>query len=104
MCGDAVYKMDYWEVLAFHRAMDAEATLAVKRVSPGEALRFGIVEVDRAGRVVGFEEKPTEPASNLAFMGIWVFSRDVLLGALRGVGLGGRGFDLVADVLDVLGE
>src|SRR5437763_15297493 len=79
LSGDHVYKQDYNAMLAFHEERKAEATVAVLQVPMEEAHRFGTLVTAPDGRVVGFEEKPPEPHSNLISMGIYVFDRDVLL-------------------------
>jgi glucose-1-phosphate adenylyltransferase len=76
--GDHVYKMDYRPMIAAHHANGADVTIAVLPVPPDEATRMGICALDAAGRVVDWEEKPAEPKSDLASMGIYVFSRATL--------------------------
>ena len=76
--GDHVYKMDYRPMIAAHRANGADVTIAVLPVPADEATRMGILELDAAGRVVDWEEKPAEPRSDLASMGVYVFSREAL--------------------------
>ena len=78
LSGDHVYKMDYSEMLMFHRESDAEATIAAIAVPRREASRFGILSADGSGRITAFEEKPAEPKGDLASMGIYVFSPAVL--------------------------
>ena len=78
LAGDHVYKMDYRPFLAMHRSSQAEVTCAVRTVPLEEAHRFGILEVDAAGRVTDFIEKPPNPTSNLVSMGVYVFSWPVL--------------------------
>ncbi|GGD93275.1 glucose-1-phosphate adenylyltransferase [Paenibacillus nasutitermitis] len=73
LSGDHIYKMDYGTLLEEHRASGASATIAVKRVPWKEASRFGIMNTDETGRIVDFAEKPAEPQSNLASMGIYMF-------------------------------
>ncbi len=76
--GDHVYKMDYRPMIAAHRRTGADLTIAVLTVPPGEASRMGICSLDDDGRVVDWEEKPAEPKSDLASMGVYVFSRAAL--------------------------
>ena len=76
--GDHVYKMDYDVFVAFHLDHGADLTVATVRVDLEGASRFGVLETDKAYRVVGFEEKPAEPRSTLGSMGIYVFNADVL--------------------------
>lgn len=78
LSGDHVYKMDYREIIEFHVSCNANLTIAAIEIPWEEAHRFGIVVVDKEGRVMDFEEKPSYPKSNLASMGIYVFDRNVL--------------------------
>jgi glucose-1-phosphate adenylyltransferase len=78
LAGDHIYKMDYRPMLRFHQQNQAEVTLAVRRVSPFETYRFGIVSVDNDMQVSGFKEKPRRSKETLASMGIYVFNLDVL--------------------------
>ncbi|MGO5313710.1 glucose-1-phosphate adenylyltransferase [Bilifractor sp. LCP21S3_A7] len=72
--GDHIYKMDYEVMLDFHRANKADVTIACMPVPMEEASRFGIMITDGKGRITEFEEKPEHPRSNLASMGIYIFS------------------------------
>lgn len=74
LSGDHIYKMDYSKMLDFHKQTEADCTIAVLEVSKEEASRFGIMNADADGRIFEFEEKPKEPKSNLASMGIYIFS------------------------------
>ena len=74
LSGDHIYKMDYDAMIKLHRAHEADATIAVMPVPIEEASRFGILATDEEGRVTDFIEKPANPPSNLASMGIYVFS------------------------------
>ncbi|MBQ7714097.1 MAG: glucose-1-phosphate adenylyltransferase [Oscillospiraceae bacterium] len=74
LSGDHIYKMDYAEMLQAHKKAGAACTIAVMEVPWNEASRFGIMSVDGADRITEFAEKPKEPKSNLASMGIYVFS------------------------------
>ncbi len=76
--GDHVYKMDYRPMIAAHHRTGADLTIAVLPVPPDEATRMGICSLDADGRVVDWEEKPAEPKSDLASMGVYVFSREAL--------------------------
>ena len=78
LSGDHIYKMDYTKMLKFHVANNAAATIAVLRVPMEEAHRFGIMNTDETGRIVSFEEKPKEPKSNNASMGIYIFDWKLL--------------------------
>ncbi len=82
LSGDHIYKMDYEVMLDFHKAKGAEVTIAVMPVPMEEAKRFGIVITDDGRKIVDFEEKPANPRSNLASMGIYIFSWKTLKEAL----------------------
>jgi len=73
LSGDHIYEMDYKPMLEFHKNRGAAVTIAVKQVPWREASRFGILETDEQFRVNSFHEKPSEPRSNLASMGIYLF-------------------------------
>lgn len=74
LSGDHIYKMDYTKLLDVHKKKGAEATIAVMEVEWDEASRFGIMNTDEDDKVVEFEEKPENPKSNLASMGIYIFN------------------------------
>ena len=74
LSGDHIYKMDYSDMLRRHKEAQADCTIAVMEVPWDEAPRFGIMNVDAADTIVEFEEKPKQPKSNLASMGIYIFS------------------------------
>lgn len=78
LSGDHIYKMNYDEMLSFHKENKADATIAVLPVSMKEASRFGIMNTDEEDKIVEFEEKPAHPKSNLASMGIYIFTWKVL--------------------------
>lgn len=78
LSGDHIYKMDYNKMLDFHKEKGADCTIAVMEVPWEEASRFGIMTADDDGTVVKFEEKPKEPKSNLASMGIYIFTWEKL--------------------------
>ncbi len=82
LSGDHLYRMDYRKMLERHRENDADLTIAVMRVPIEEASRFGIMTTDETGRIVKFSEKPKQPDSDLASMGIYIFNKDVLEKAL----------------------
>lgn len=82
LSGDHIYKMDYEEMLDFHKENKADVTIAAMPVPIEEASRFGIVITDGNGVITDFEEKPANPRSNLASMGIYIFSWPVLREAL----------------------
>jgi len=83
LAGDHIYKMDYDKLISFHTEHQADLTLATLRVPLEEASRFGIVETDESYRVIGFEEKPPAPKSQLASMGIYVFNTETLSQILK---------------------
>ena len=74
LSGDHIYKMNYAKMLDAHLKAGADATIAVLPVPMKEASRFGIMNTDADGNIVEFEEKPAKPKSNLASMGIYIFS------------------------------
>ena len=78
LSGDHIYKMDYEAMLDFHKQKGADVTIAAIPVPMEEASRFGVVITDEYDRITEFEEKPPQPRSNLASMGIYIFSWPVL--------------------------
>lgn len=78
LSGDHIYKMHYGEMLKAHKESGAAVTISVMPVPWEEASRFGIMNVDEEGTITDFEEKPAEPKSNLASMGIYIFTYEVL--------------------------
>ena len=82
LSGDHIYKMDYEVMLDYHKAHNADVSIAVMPVPQEEASRFGIVVTDGTGRITEFQEKPEHPKSNLASMGIYIFSWKALKEAL----------------------
>lgn len=78
LSGDHLYTMDYSKMLSEHRENQADLTVSVMTVPMEEAGRFGIMETDGQGRIISFAEKPENPVSNLASMGIYIFSWPVL--------------------------
>ncbi len=82
LSGDHIYKMDYDKMLDFHKENKASLTVAVRPVPMAEASRFGIMNTDENGNIVEFEEKPEHPKSNLASMGIYIFTWKELRKAL----------------------
>jgi glucose-1-phosphate adenylyltransferase len=92
LSGDHIYKMNYHEMIDWHRCHNADVTVATIQVAPEEAVRFGVAEIDSDYRIVGFEEKPQhghpvrsqfDQSMVSASMGIYVFQTDVLLRALH---------------------
>ena len=82
LSGDHIYKMDYEVMLDYHKENNADVTIAAMPVPIEEAGRFGIVITDEDGRITEFQEKPPQPKSNLASMGIYIFSWPALKEAL----------------------
>lgn len=82
LSGDHIYKMDYKIMLDYHKANNADITIAAMPVPMEEASRFGVVVTDKDSRITEFEEKPEHPKSNLASMGIYIFSWKALKEAL----------------------
>jgi len=90
LSGDHIYKMDYGKMMKQHQDSAADITMAIIHIDPEETFRFGVVDVDKDGRINGFEEKPkiTElrsplnPAKVAASMGIYLFNADVLIPVL----------------------
>lgn len=78
LSGDHIYTMDYSWMLESHKMNKAEATIGVIEVPWEEAPRFGIMNTDKTGRIEEFEEKPANPKSNLASMGIYIFNKNFL--------------------------
>lgn len=78
LSGDQICKQDYSEFLNFHKEKGAEFSVAVMEVPWEEASRFGLMVADENGKITEFQEKPKEPKSNLASMGIYIFNKDVL--------------------------
>lgn len=83
LSGDHIYKMDYSEMIDYHKAKGADCTIAVIEVPLAEASRFGILTTDENNRIVKFTEKPKEPDSTKASMGIYVFTKKKLLEYLK---------------------
>lgn len=82
LSGDHIYKMDYEVMLDYHKANNADVTIAAMPVPMEEASRFGIIVADENNQITEFQEKPAHPKSNLASMGIYIFSWPVLRDAL----------------------
>ena len=78
LSGDHIYKMNYSKMLAYHKNKQADCTIAVYEVSMAEASRFGILNTNEDESIYEFDEKPKNPKSNLASMGIYIFSWEKL--------------------------
>lgn len=99
LAGDHIYLMDYRPMIRQHIQNKAEVTLAVRRVNPHEAHRFGIVNVGADDRLQSFEEKPKRTRGTLASMGVYIFRKDVLLEMLKGTEHVDFGRDVVPAML-----
>ncbi|MCF6285283.1 MAG: glucose-1-phosphate adenylyltransferase [Candidatus Hydrogenedentes bacterium] len=106
LSGDHIYKMDYQKMVQFHRQTEAAVTVATMPVPLHEAGRYGIVEVDAGGRMMGFEEKPTNPRPDcndpglaLASMGIYLFNIEVLRKAILADAAMNTSHDFGRDIL-----
>lgn len=82
LSGDHIYTMNYNNMLQFHHANNADVTISVIQVPWDQASRFGILTADEDGKITRFEEKPENPTSNLASMGIYIFNKSILQLAL----------------------
>jgi glucose-1-phosphate adenylyltransferase len=100
LAGNHIYKMDYRPMLRFHEQMRADVTLAVRRVSPFETYRFGIVGVDGNMQVTSFKEKPRRSKETLASMGIYVFNFESLKEILTDETLNEFGRDVLPSILN----
>jgi glucose-1-phosphate adenylyltransferase len=100
LAGDHIYKMDYRPMLRFHQQTQAAVTVAVRRVSPFETHRFGIVSVDSDMRVTGFKEKPRRSKETLASMGIYIFDFHTLREILQDESLNDFGRDVLPAIIN----
>ncbi|MCL2364573.1 MAG: glucose-1-phosphate adenylyltransferase subunit GlgD [Defluviitaleaceae bacterium] len=97
--GDCVYKMDFNEMIEYHERKNAEITIAYRRVEDSEDIRnYGVLELDEFERMTDLEEKPLEPQSDLASMGVYVMERKLLIELLEIVAGEGR-HNLVRDII-----
>jgi len=97
--GDCVYKMDYNEMIAYHERKGAEITVAYRHVPDSDEIRqYGVLEVDENERITDLEEKPLEPQSDLASIGVYVMSRTLLIELVETIVREGR-YDLVRDLI-----
>ncbi|MFI5357327.1 MAG: glucose-1-phosphate adenylyltransferase [Opitutales bacterium] len=106
LAGDHIYKMNYSEMIEFHQAHQADATVAAIEIARHDAASFGVIEADHRGRVVGFEEKPVEPKAvpgdpetAFASMGIYVFNTKTLLEYLRSDALQATAHDFGRNII-----
>jgi len=97
--GDCVYKMDYNDMIAFHEKKNAEITVAYRKVPDSDDIRkYGVLELDYDERMTDLEEKPLDPQSDLASIGIYVMSRKLLIELVETIVPEGK-YDLVRDLL-----
>lgn len=104
LSGDHIYKMNYKKMLDFHKLNNADCTIAVIEVPWDEASRFGIMNTNDDGSIYEFEEKPENPKSNLASMGIYIFNWDLLRKEFENSEIDGRskvdfGQDIIPSLL-----
>ncbi len=111
LSGDHIYKMDYQKMVRFHREREADLTISTIEVPREEAHRFGVMEVNGEGRIVGFQEKPSEPRTipgddghALASMGVYVFNNGVLKAAVVDDAEGKSSHDFGKDIVPRLVE
>ncbi len=102
LSGDHVYSMDYRKMLRFHREREADLTIACMQVPMEDASRFGIMSLAGDGYIHQFEEKPENPKSNMASMGIYIFTKSVLLDVLHQVPSGKYDFgkDIIPSMIN----
>ncbi len=96
--GDAIYKMDYRDVIRYHKEKEADITLVYKQMKDRDLTKFGVLEMDEDSRITDFEEKPIEPQSDNASLGIYVIARTLLISLLEQIVQESR-YDLVKDII-----
>jgi len=97
--GDCVYKMDYNSMLDFHRKENADITIAYRNVPEHESIKqYGVMELDTDGRLMDMEEKPLDPLSNLASIGVYIIGRELLIKLVEDTVNEGK-YELVRDVI-----
>ena len=96
--GDHIYSMDYRQIIEFHRARNADATVSLIRVPPESTKQFGIAEIDGTGKIQGWVEKPETAKSNLASMGVYVFRKESLVTKITEAARQG-GVDFAKDII-----
>ncbi len=96
--GDAIYKMDYRKVIEYHKQKEADITVVCKEMHDRDLTKLGIMKLDDDNRITEFEEKPIEPQTNIASLGIYVISRKLLIELLKEIVPEGR-FDIVKDII-----
>ncbi|MDM8530168.1 glucose-1-phosphate adenylyltransferase subunit GlgD [Anaerolineales bacterium HSG25] len=100
LAGDHIYKMDYRDMLDSHQESGADVTIAVRRVTPFETHRFGIVSVDGNMKITDFKEKPRNSRETLASMGIYIFNMDVLPDMLKDEELKDFGYHVLPAIIE----
>ncbi|MCJ7855216.1 glucose-1-phosphate adenylyltransferase subunit GlgD [Lachnospiraceae bacterium NSJ-143] len=96
--GDSIYKMDYRKVIEYHKNKGADITVVCKEMYDRDLTKFGIMQLNSDGRIMEFEEKPIEPQTNIASLGIYIISRTLLIDLLNEIVPEGR-FDIVKDII-----
>ena len=96
--GDAIYKMDYRKIIEYHKEKEADITVVCKQMHDRDLTKFGIMKLDDDSRITEFEEKPIEPHTDIASLGIYVISRKLLIELLNEIVPEGR-FDIVKDII-----
>ena len=96
--GDSIYKMNYKKVINFHREKNADITVVSKEMTDKDLTKLGIMQLNEDGRIMEFEEKPIEPQTNIASLGIYVLSRKLLIELLKEIVPEGR-YDFVKDII-----
>ena len=96
--GDSIYKMDYRDVVQYHKEKNADITIVYKDMKQEDVTKFGVMALDQDNRVIDFEEKPLEPQTSNASLGIYVISRTLLIDLLEKIIPEGR-MDLVKDII-----
>ncbi len=99
--GDHIYHLDYRDLISFHQTRRAAVTIGLIRVPVEQTKNFGVAVTDENGRIVEWQEKPAQPRSNLASMGIYLFNRDVLYRGLK-IAARNQGNDFARDVIPLL--
>ncbi len=109
LSGDHIYKMDYRKMIAFHLEKGADLTVASIRMDRNLSKEFGVMEVDREGRIMGFQEKPEEPRTIpgdpegiLASMGIYIFNTEILVRRLIEDARSDSGHDFGKDIIPAM--
>jgi len=96
--GNCVYKMDYSEIVRYHEEKEADITIAYRHVPEHEDIRsYGVMKLDENRRLIDIEEKPLEPESDIASIGVYVISRNLLIDKIEEIASEGR-YDLVRDL------